>query len=838
MRKFIMILLLAMLTAILSGCIISKTPSTNEVSMAFGDQMTFSIKVFPASAIYTWTLDSTTLSNTGSSYPYTALAGNHTLTVTAKHRLGTDTYTWKIFSNSPPVAHTGPDQTVAEGAMAALDASNSTDPDADIVSYAWEQIGGNHQVVLSNPDGITTTFQAPDVNQGGDALIFKLTVTDSTGLTATTTCIVNVTWTNESPTAVAGSDQTVAEGTVVVLDGASSTDPDDGIASYEWTQIDGPAVALMNADTAQASFTTPDVDPAGAALTFQLTVTDQGGLKSTATCIVNVTWVNAPPIANAGLDQTVSEVTRVTIDASKSSDSDDGIATYDWQQIEGPAVTLSNSASMQPTFTAPDVTVAGAVLKFKLTVTDNGGLKSTATCIVNVTYVNDPPIAEAGPDQTVSAGDLVTLNGEGSSDPDDGIVSYQWQQISGPTVSLTNADSVVIEFTAPMIGSTIIFELTVIDASGLQATDTCAISILPPPWNKIYQSGISYFKSVQKTTDGGYVLAGWAGIDYTHMDALLIKTDTNGNKLWEKRYGGTANEQAWVVRQTRDGGYILGGYTYSYSGAGDAWLIRTDINGNELWDRVVVSGGLSGSVVAALQETSDNGYVLTGNDWVAKTDANGVVQWKKTFSNAWLFSIQLTGDNGYVVAGQYSSDAWLLKIDCNGNKIWDKSFDSTAMDLAGSVQQTSDGGYILAGWTKSGAPYPTGGLSQDVWLIKTDANGNYIWDKKFGGTGFDGAFSVKQINDGGYIIAGYTDSFGAGNQDAWIIKTDGNGNEVWDKTFGGSKYDTAYDVIQTDGGGYAVAAYACSYNSTGYSDALFIKTDAEGNAPSTLTQLQ
>ena len=189
---------------------------------------------------------------------------------------------------SPPVAHTGPDQTVAENEVVTLDASNSTDPDNDIVSYAWEQIGGSPQVVLSNPSGIATTFQAPEVDEGGEALTFELTVTDSTGLTATATCIVNVTWLNVPPTAVTGPDQTVAEGVLVTLDASNSTDPDDGIASYAWQQLAGPAVTLSDAGAMQPTFTTPNVDPAGEALIFELTVTDNGGLESTATCIVNV----------------------------------------------------------------------------------------------------------------------------------------------------------------------------------------------------------------------------------------------------------------------------------------------------------------------------------------------------------------------------------------------------------------------------------------------------------------------------------------------------------------------------------------------------------------------
>ena len=518
MKRSLLILTVFIATAFLSGCILTKTPSTYDVYLAFNGQMMFSVEVFPPGATYAWSFDGVPLSNTEKSYLYTSSGGDHILEVKAKSAFGTDTQAWNILTNnSPPVAHTGPDQTVAEGTVVTLDASNSTDPDNDIVSYAWEQTGGT-QVVLSNPNGITTTFQAPEENHGSEALTFRLTVTDSTELTSIATTIVNVTWMNEPPTAITGSDQTVAEGMLVTLDGSNSTDPDDGIATYEWVQIAGPTVTLSSANTEQATFTTPDVGPTGAALTFELTVTDHGGLKSTATCIVNVTWMNSPPQAITGPDQTVGEGVLITLDGSASTDPDDGIASYAWQQTAGAAITLTNPATAKPTFTTPQVGPGGAAYAFELTVTDNGGLKSTASCTVNVTWMNDPPTANAGLDQSVSAGTVVTLNGGGSSDPDDGIALYLWQQTSGPTVTLTNANSSIAQFTATVApGSMLIFELTVTDAGGLINTDTCMISVVSSTFNKTFGRFYDdYTSAVQQTSDGGYILAGdtlsyWGG---------------------------------------------------------------------------------------------------------------------------------------------------------------------------------------------------------------------------------------------------------------------------------------------------------------------------------------
>jgi hypothetical protein len=159
--------------------------------------------------------------------------------------------------------------------------------------------------------------------------------------------------TNDPPVANAGLDQTVDEGVVVTLNGSSSTDPDDGIASYLWTKTGGPAVTLSNTTAVQPTFTAPDVGLNGDTLTFQLRVTDNGGLQSTDIIIVNISWVNLSPTANAGPDQTVDEGVNVTLNGSNSSDPDDGIASYFWEQTGGTLIILSDPSVAQPTFTSP-----------------------------------------------------------------------------------------------------------------------------------------------------------------------------------------------------------------------------------------------------------------------------------------------------------------------------------------------------------------------------------------------------------------------------------------------------------------------------------------------------
>ena len=535
MRKHILLIFIVTLTAMLGGCILSKTPNADNVTMSYDETKTFSVVVL-GDHTYTWTLDGVPVSGTGKSYDYTALAGTHILMVRATYSFGEDTEVWNIHANGPPTANAGPTQTVGEGITVTLDASNSTDPDGDITTYLWEQTAGPQPfVTLTGANTVNPTFTTPDVGTGGASLTFKVTVTDASSLTSTATTIVNVTWSNMPPTANAGPDQTLTEGIVATLNGSHSTDPDDGIASYAWEQIEGPLpfVTLTGANTVNPTFTTPYVGIGGESLVFKLTVTDNGGLKSTDTIIVNVTWSNLPPTAEAGPNQTVAEGSVVTLDASASVDTDDGIASYAWLQTGGAVVTLSDPGAKKPTFTTPDVGMAGDILTFQLTVTDNGGLQATDTVVITVTWVNAPPVANAGPDQSVVKGSVATLDGTASTDPDDGIASYLWQQTGGPTVTLVNANTSIATFTANVaVNSVLTFKLTVTDVGGLQSTDTCTATVLAIPVYVKLSGGFSY--SVAIKADGtlwawGLNAYGQLG-DGTIADKLVptqIGTDTD-----------------------------------------------------------------------------------------------------------------------------------------------------------------------------------------------------------------------------------------------------------------------------------------------------------------------
>ena len=326
---------------------------------------------------------------------------------------------------------------------------------------------------------------------------------------------------------------------------------------------------------------------------------------------------------------------------------------------------------------------------------------------------------------------------------------------------------------------------------------------------------------IQQTTDGGYIVAGHTqsfgvGLD----DIWLIKTNAAGDTLWTRTYGGTEYDYCYYVQQTSDGGYLLIGETDSFDPTyWFAWIIKTNSFGDTLWTNVI--GESRHYFARSGLEISGGGYLFTGRTkatgagqedlWLVKLDAGGDTVWTKTIGGGddeQGISIQQTNDGGFIIAGVTKSfgagdyDAWLIRSDPTGDTIWTKTFGGSSRDFAYDVQQTNDNGFIIAGMTES---FGYANNFSDVWLIKTNSNGDTLWTKTFGGIDRDGAFALHQTSDGGYILVGFTDSFGAGNYDVWLIKTNSSGDSLWTSTYGGIFYDYGRSVEQTDDGGYIIA---------------------------------
>ncbi len=429
-----------------------------------------------------------------------------TFTLTVKDGIAENTSApFEVFIqnvNRAPGAEAGNQQTVCDDLASVMLSGAGSDPDGDpITSITWTQIGGP-SVTLQDANTETPSFVPPAVapQDGSVTLTFRVTVSDAIdgsdvqALTASDTVDVVVKHANRAPIADAGQPQTAPEQTTVTLDGTGSFDPDsDPIASYLWTQTGGTTVTLSDAQAAQPTFTTPDVGVAGETLTFELVVRDApddafcgASLTSAPRAVtVKVQYVNRPPVLQPIAAQTRNEGTVVTLHAV-ASDLDGNPLTYAWSQTGGTAVVLDLTDPANPTFTAPQVACDGDMLTFHVVVSDSypGGTAS-GNAIVNVANVNNPPVADAGPSQSVPEASGVALNATFSTDPDLETLTYSWVQTGGPAVTLSDALAAQPTFTAPLVTAggdpnaavTLTFAMTVFDGCDGYDTDVVEVKV-------------------------------------------------------------------------------------------------------------------------------------------------------------------------------------------------------------------------------------------------------------------------------------------------------------------------------------------------------------------------
>ena len=286
------------------------------------------------------------------------------------------------------------------------------------------------------------------------------------------------------------------------------------------------------------------------------------------------------------------------------------------------------------------------------------------------------------------------------------------------------------------------------------------------------------------TSDSNYVACGMMMFTDTTAQVLyLIKMNLNGDTVFAKAYGDTISiNWGYCIQQTSDSGFVLCGSTnYPGAGNGKIYLMKTDANGNLLWDKSY--GDPFPNVANSLQQTNDGGFIIAGRSFpngccLLKTDVNGNVNWFKTYQGNDFYSVRQTPDNGFIMCGRADSfgagslDGYVVKTDSLGNLQWTKTFGGSSIDAINDVCLTFDGGFLFVGGTWS---FGAGG--SDVYVIKTDASGDTLWTKTYGGLGNDNGAAVKQTSDGGYIIAGSTSSFRSDPyDDSYIIKLDSLGN--------------------------------------------------------------
>lgn len=406
------------------------------------------------------------------------------------------------------------------------------------------------------------------------------------------------------------------------------------------------------------------------------------------------------------------------------------------------------------------------------------------------------------------------------------------------------------------------------------------LTVIPAPkipsieWAKCYGgSGYDIATSTQQTNDGGYIVAGYTNSNdgdiagnHGGEDCWVVKLNSSGAMQWKKTYGGSGSDQFASIQQTSDGGYICGGRTKSYDGnvsgyhggynADDAWVVKLNSTGEIMWQKSL--GGDQAEACTQIIQTADGGYAITGyagsyngdswiprrdgvgslDYWIIKLNSSGIFQWQKRLggnADDLSYSLRETNDGGFVLAGSSSTwiqiefsdvfrnhgigtnDAWIVKVNSSGSIQWSNSLGGSSNDQANSIGCTNDGGYIVAGYSESN----NGDVSEnhganDSWIVKLNSGGGIVWQKSLGGSGYENAISIQQINDGSYIVGGSSTSnngdvtINYGSNDYWIVNVSSTGNIIWQKSLGGSEEEVITSIKQTNDGGYIVAGYTKS----------------------------
>ncbi len=460
-------------------------------------------------------------------------------------------------------------------------------------------------------------------------------------------------------------------------------------------------------------------------------------------------------------------------------------------------------------------TLGGGVKKAHLQIKDLAGNISDTTVSF---YVNTRPYAFFDVQVDAQNDRLYHFDAFESDDAEDGKhLQFRWDWQGDGTYDTPFSDQCKADHLYSEAG-TYHPVLQVRDSGGLTATYSIILYVgFSLDFEKTFGgSDFDFGNDVQPTPDGGFAVAGYTkSFGNGSYDAYLIKTDASGNKVWAKTFGGAALDGANALQITDDGNWMITGSTQS-AGAGksDVWLLETDDQGALLLNKTF--GGPDNDEGTAIIKTPDGGFLIVGNTqsfgaggsdiWMIKTDAHGNKIWDRTFGRSgddFGYGVKAAND-GFVVVGATKSmgqggfDLYVLKTDFNGRLLWERVLGGTLDDKGFDVAVTALNNIVVCGFTQSGAP----GNVADGWLLKLGSNGSTLWQKTFGGDATDEFYSVQILAENGLILAGYSDSYGQGSGDMWVVKTDDEGNMQWQKTVGGANFDKAKRVRLTSSGAY------------------------------------
>jgi len=502
---------------------------------------------------------------------------------------------------------------------------------------------------------------------------------------------------------------------------------------------------------------------------------------------------------------------------------------------------LPNSVAYTDTGLLPHARYIYRVYAFNQNVnSDYTNLDSATIANVVPNSSSDPSPANAATNQPCNGSLQWT-----ASDPDLDTLTYDIYLGSGSSLHLiaSNISAQTVAFSGLRSDSLYSWRVNAKDRySGINVGQVWTFNTAPPVGTtfSVFQSpsNTQQGRYVQQTFDHGYICVGSTGTDASQYHMWVAKFSETGTQIWARIYGGAAEDEGHCIKQIADGGYIAVGTTSSYGhGNTDVWLVRMNSDGDTLWTKTF--GGTGYDEGWSVLQTANNEFVIVGqtysfgNDrqmYIIKTNSLGQEIWHQTYGGPYydgMFALTETSDHGYAASG-WKFDAagnstwWLLKVNSSGTYLWDRTYSTGNLGSSYSLCQLTNGDFAL-----TGIGYNTLGVAK-LFIIRTDGSGNQLWSRQYGGIGADFGNCVIKTADGGLAVSGMTQSYGAGGNDAWLLKVSSNGDSLWSRTFGSSGDEVGVNLQQTYDGGYVILGNASATGGSN-SNIWLLKTDPNGN---------